>query len=110
MCVAGLENMRKGGIAMSVFELIMLCCFGFSWPVPVYKLYKTKSVKGKSLLFTFAIWVGYIAGIIHKLLYARDIVLAIYIVNLTNVSLDLGLYFYYRRYPGGKSALNIATE
>lgn len=57
-----------------------------------------KSTKGKSLLFTIAIWVGYISGITHKLLYSRDAVLYIYIFNLTMVTLDLILYFVNRRY------------
>jgi hypothetical protein len=89
---------------MSIFELTMLCCFGFSWPVSVFKIWKTKSTAGKSLVFTFFIWIGYIAGTIHKLLYSRDFVLAIYLFNLINVSADLALYFYYRRFPGGRKA------
>lgn len=95
---------------MSIFELIMLCCFGFSWPVSVYKTYRTKNVEGKSLVFSMAIWIGYISGIIHKLSYSRDIVLAIYIFNLSCVSLDLFLYLYYQRHPGGKGAISTATE
>lgn len=62
------------------------------------KSYRMKSTKGKSLLFTIAIWVGYISGITHKLLYSRDAVLYIYIFNLIMVTLDLILYFVNRRY------------
>ena len=36
---------------MSIFEAIMLICFGASWPAAVYKTYTTKNVEGKSLLF-----------------------------------------------------------
>ena len=89
----------------SPFELVMLCCFGLSWPFAVYKTYKNKSTQGKSLVFLSAVAIGYVSGIIHKLLYARDFVLAMYVINLLSVSLDLGLYLYYRRYPGGRAAI-----
>jgi hypothetical protein len=39
-----------------------------------------------------AIWVGYVAGIAHKLIYSRDAVLWVYVFNLTMVSLDLFLF------------------
>jgi len=84
----------KGGLfPLSFFELGMLVCFGLSWPISVVKSYRMKTTQGKSLLFTLAIWVGYISGITHKLLYSRDAVLYIYIFNLTMVTLDLILYF-----------------
>ena len=78
---------------MSVFELIMIVCFGVSWPFSVYKSYKTHSTKGKSLVFLLAVWAGYIAGILHKLINSRDAVLFVYIFNLIMVSLDLVLFF-----------------
>lgn len=77
---------------MSLFELTMLVCFGVSWPFSVYKSFKSHSTRGKSLVFLMAIWVGYIAGIVHKMLYSRDVVLWVYVFNLTMVSLDLVLY------------------
>ncbi len=76
---------------MSIFELIMLGCFGLSWPIAAYKSYKTGRAAGKSLLFMAAIWIGYIAGILHKLIYSRDPVIYLYIFNLLMVSLDIGL-------------------
>ena len=77
---------------MSLFELTMLVCFGVSWPFSVYKSFKSHSTRGKSLVFLMAIWVGYIAGIVHKMIYSRDVVLWVYVFNLTMVSLDLVLY------------------
>ena len=38
---------------------------------------------------------GYIFGIIHKLLYSRDIVIWLYVFNALLVSFDLFLYFLY---------------
>lgn len=89
---------------MSVFELGMLICFGVSWPINVMKSYRMKTAKGKSLPFLIAIVVGYLLGITHKLLYSRDIVLAIYIINLCMVSADLLLYFINRRYDKQREA------
>ncbi|MDD2579534.1 MAG: hypothetical protein EOM13_02035 [Clostridia bacterium] len=81
----------------SVFELIMLVCFGISWPFAALKSYRARSTKGKSLLFLIAIWIGYVSGILHKVLYSQDLVILVYIFNLTIVSLDLLLYVRNRR-------------
>ncbi len=82
---------------MHIFELIMLICFGISWPFNVAKSIRTRSAKGKSLMFLLAIWLGYIAGIINKLLYARDVVMWAYVINFLMVTADLVLYFRNRR-------------
>jgi hypothetical protein len=76
----------------SIFELLMLVCFGISWPFSVYKSWKSKSAKGKSLVFLLAVWLGYISGILHKIFFAPDFVIAVYVFNLTMVSLDLLLF------------------
>lgn len=79
---------------VTVFESIMLVCFGISWPVSVYKSITAKSTKGKSLVFMLAIIVGYLAGIAGKIIGKQlTYVLALYIVNLAFVSIDLALYF-----------------
>ncbi len=79
---------------VTVLESIMLICFGISWPVSVYKSWKSKSTKGKSLVFMFAIIIGYVAGITGKILGGQlNYVLALYILNLTFVSVDLALFF-----------------
>jgi len=77
-----------------IFEFIMLTCFGLSWPLSVYKSIKSRSTKGKSLIFIIAIIIGYISGIIGKIVGGQlTYVLAIYCFNLAIVSLDLALYF-----------------
>ncbi len=55
---------------MSPFEIGMLVCFGISWPISVFKSWKTKSTAGKSILFMTAILIGYISGILHKIFLA----------------------------------------
>lgn len=82
---------------LSVFEAGMLLCFGFAWPLSIIRSIKSKSTKGKSILFLFVIGVGYICGIIHKLLYSMDIVLVLYIINAVMVAADTVLYFINRK-------------
>lgn len=78
---------------MSVFEILMLACFGASWPISIYKSLKTRVVAGKSPLFMGIVMLGYAAGITHKILHARDWVIALYALNLLLVAADLALYF-----------------
>lgn len=74
---------------MSIFEAGMLVCFGTSWPFSVYKTWKTKSCKGKSLIFLSLVFIGYLCGITHKLLYSRDFVILLYLLNGALVLTDL---------------------
>ncbi|MDR2860611.1 MAG: hypothetical protein LBV66_02115 [Elusimicrobiota bacterium] len=78
---------------MSAFEAIMLICFGFAWPASIYKSYTSRKNDGKSLYFMLIVVVGYISGMIHKLLYSYDIVLILYAINTIMVITDICLYF-----------------
>ena len=79
---------------MQIFEFIMLACFGLSWPISVYKSIKSKSTQGKSIVFIIAIIIGYISGIIGKIVNNQlTYVLIIYCFNLLVVSIDLILFF-----------------
>ncbi len=78
---------------MSIFEVIMLICFGAAWPFSIYKSIKSKSVDGKSPMFLMIVLLGYLSGIMHKILYNYDIVIYLYIINFLMVSIDLYLYF-----------------
>lgn len=80
---------------MSIFEAGMLICFGVSWPFAIFKVIKTKSVKGVSLLFLSLVLVGYILGIIHKYLYNMDMVVFLYFYNAVLVLAQIVLYFVY---------------
>ncbi len=80
------------------FEFIMLACFGLSWPISVYKSLTSHSTKGKSAVFIVAIIIGYLSGIIGKLLsHQVNYILILYMINLTMVSIDLALYFVNRK-------------
>ena len=76
-----------------IFELCMVLCFGVSWPISIGKSWRSRSTKGKSVLFTLALWVGYACGIAGKIL-GRNItyVLFFYILNLVMVTIDIALY------------------
>ena len=83
---------------MQIFEFIMLACFGLSWPISVYKSIKSKSTQGKSIVFIIAIIIGYVSGIIGKIVnHQLTYVLIIYCFNLVVVSVDLVLFFIHRK-------------
>lgn len=78
----------------SVFEAIMLVCFGLSWPINVIKAYKAETAKATSLPFIMLILTGYIAGISAKLIQGEvNYVFGVYIVNLVIVTLNVMVYF-----------------
>jgi hypothetical protein len=70
----------------------MLLCFGAAWPFSIYRSYKSRSTKGKSLVFLIILLAGYVAGIINKLVNYADIVIVFYCINLIMVLIDMGLY------------------
>ena len=45
--------------AAEILEILMIVCFGFSWPMNVVKSYKARTTKGKSLGFLMMIIIGY---------------------------------------------------
>ena len=96
--------------SMSVFEILMLVCFGSAWPLSIYKSLKSRSVAGKSLPFLITILVGYTAGTIHKLLNSMDFVIVLYILNFIMVLIDIILYFRNRLYHIRTSVEDLATE
>lgn len=82
---------------MSIFEAIMLICFGAAWPFSIYKSYTSRQTSGKSAVFLYVVVIGYIAGIIHKLLYNFDFVIYLYSLNALMVLTDLALYYRNKR-------------
>lgn len=83
-----------------ILEIIMLLCFGASWPFNVVKSYRARTAKGKSLTFLILVIVGYIAGIVSKFtspVEPKWYVVFFYILNAVMVSIDLVLYFRNKR-------------
>ena len=101
-----------------LFEIIMLVMFGISWPMNIVRSVRAKTAKGKSLLFMLFILVGYIAGIVAKLInpdYLAHIndkwyVLFFYVLNFVMVFVDLCLYFRNRRLDNLRKTETSETE
>ena len=86
---------------MSIFEGIMLICFGASWPISIIKSIRVKHVSGKSPLFMAVICAGYMSGIIHKIIHSFDWIILLYVLNMAMILIDLALYFHYNRETRG---------
>lgn len=93
---------------MSVFEAMMLICFGVAWPFSIYKSWKSRTCNGKSVIFLYIILLGYVSGVTHKLLYSRDWVIALYALNGVMVLIDI-LLFYRNARLGAKTSSDLAA-
>jgi hypothetical protein len=80
---------------MSQFlEAIMVICFGISWPVSILKSMKSKTAKGKSLLFIMLVFFGYVFGIASKLASGTiTYVFIFYVLNFFMINIEIILYF-----------------
>lgn len=88
----------------SIYEAIMLICFGAAWPFSILKSWRARTSKGKSIFFLLVVLVGYAAGIMNKITLGqhRDPVLGLYLLNILMVSIDVALYFRNRRLDAGR--------
>lgn len=78
----------------SIFETIMMICFGISWPINILKSIRSGTAKGKTPFFMCMIFLGYGCGIISKFSTGNiTYVIYLYIVNMIMVGIDLLLYF-----------------
>ena len=85
----------------TLFETIMIICFGLSWPLSVYKSWKSRTAKGKSLQFEIFIWIGYIFGITKNFILFSEgkdgwvffLGWAFYFLNFIEITIDMILYF-----------------
>lgn len=82
-----------------LFEAFMVISFGISWPLSIYKSLKSKTAKGKSLLFMCFILFGYVCGIAAKLISGNiTYVFIFYVINFVMVFADIVLYFRNKKY------------
>ena len=73
-----------------LFEVLMLLCFGISWPFNISKSWKSRTARGKSILFEVCVAVGYCCGIAGKFIAGNvTYVLVVYVLDLLMVSTDL---------------------
>ena len=79
-------------------EIGMLVAFGFSWPFNIVKSWRSRTAKGKSVLFEFVVIFGYLVGLLGKFItFHRTGVLPwatwFYIADIAMVLIDVILYF-----------------
>ena len=81
-----------------VLEAGMLICFGLSWPFNISKSLRSRTAKGKSVVFEILIIVGYLCGLTGKLLTGDvSYVVFFYIADILMVATDLVLTLHNRR-------------
>ena len=103
-------------IMSTIFDIIMVVCFGASWPFNIIRSYKARTTKGTSIQFMLLIEVGYICGILCKIFTMIDnnglswlgyVAFAFYIINLLMVFTGIVIYFRNKRFD--QERLNLAS-
>ena len=79
-------------------EIGMLVAFGFSWPFNIIKSWRSRTAKGKSVVFEFIVVFGYLVGVLGKFItWHNPGVLAysvwFYFADIAMVTIDIILYF-----------------
>lgn len=93
-------------IFANILETIMIISFGISWPMNLIRSYRSRSTKGKSILFNYFILFGYICGVISKILsHTFNLAFYFYFPNIIMVTSDIILY--YRNKKLEKAAENV---
>lgn len=83
----------------NLLEVLMVVCFGCSWPLNIVKAWRAQSAKGTSILFYFFIWIGYIFGLASKYIkylsggFTPVYVWFFYLLNTVMVSVGIIIYF-----------------
>lgn len=81
-------------IFANILETIMIVSFGISWPMNLIRSYRSRSTKGKSILFNYFILFGYICGVISKILsHTFNLAFYFYFPNIIMVTCDIILYY-----------------
>ncbi len=85
------------------FELLMIVCFGVSWPLNIIKAWKARTAKGSSVQFYFLILIGYLFGLASKAIkLSRGVatpgyVWFFYVLNSVMVALGIAVWIRNRR-------------
>lgn len=82
---------------VQICEIAMLVAFGASWPFSIIKSYRSRTAKGKSVIFEIIVTIGYLFGVAGKFItYHQTGVLAysvwFYFIDITMVAIDMVLY------------------
>lgn len=85
-----------------LLEALMILCFGLSWPISIRKSWVSRTAKGKSLFFEVFIWIGYVFGIVRKVIQVTAgegggflfyLAWFFYVLNIVEITIDMILYF-----------------
>ena len=84
--------------AVQLCEIAMLVLFGLSWPFNIAKSWRSRTAKGKSVVFEFIVVFGYLIGVAGKFItFHRTGVLPystwFYLADILMVAIDIVLYF-----------------
>ncbi len=99
---------------INLLEALMILCFGLSWPISIYRSYVSRTAKGKSLLFEVFIWVGYVFGIVRKIIQIQAggnldflfyMALFFYCLNIIEITIDMALYFRNKKLDRARDSL-----
>ena len=81
-----------------VLEAGMLVCFGISWPFNIAKSLRSRTAKGKSVIYEILVVVGYFFGLAAQIILGDvNYVMIFYIVDILMVTTDIILTFRNRR-------------
>lgn len=73
----------------------MLLCFAAAWPFNIMKAYNSRTAAGTSLWFMLVIEIGYVLGILNKIV-RDDINYVVYFYVLDIVLVAIGIFLYFR--------------
>ena len=99
----------------TIFEIVMVLCFGASWPFNIVRAYKARTTKGTSLQFTILIGIGYVGGILSKIFAwaatgssywdaLKIPAFVFYIINLCMILTALAIYFRNKKLDAARAA------
>ncbi len=79
-------------------EVGMLVAFGCSWPFNILKSWRSRTAKGKSVVFELIVVFGYLVGLLGKLIAFHETgvwaySIWFYFADIAMVAVDIGLYF-----------------
>ena len=88
-----------------ILETTMLVCFGAAWPFSIWRSFKSRTAKGKSIGFLLIVLAGYVAGIAKVIITdgLKGFLLIPYTINFCMVFCDTCLYFRNSRLDKTKS-------
>ncbi len=85
-----------------LLEALTIFCFGLSWPISIRKSLISRTAKGKSLFFEVFLLLGYLCGIVRKIIQLSNgmssgflfwLSFFFYILNFVMITIDVLLYF-----------------